>query len=221
MHNRKRLICNVSFILEDRTVPDDNSAGSAGIDARLLGFPSSLLDGTGISIGQIESERAGLRFLDANQTVRFDSDANSHIDVKPKAVYIGMAPAVANQQVNDHAIAVAGVMIANGNNSSRGVSPSASLYSTSTNVDNLTLQERFQVIEKLADANNDDIPAINMSYLASNTLNEVISGDTGYARFLDYVTRRADTLFAIASATDDPALPMDTSYNNLIVAGSS
>src|SRR5437016_4263718 len=71
--------------LEQRVLLDDNSAGPRGIDARGLGFT-----GQGVYIGQVESGRPGLR---GTADLPFDSNANSHPDVRPDAVFRRNLPA--------------------------------------------------------------------------------------------------------------------------------
>src|SRR4051794_2756854 len=94
-------------VLEDRVVLDDTSAGIRGINARNIQTPDRVvLTGKDVAIGQLESGRPG--------KPGFDNANRSNHEVRPAAVYRGANNAVANEDVNNHAETVAGVMIANG-----------------------------------------------------------------------------------------------------------
>src|SRR5262245_65608325 len=109
-------------VLEERVVLDDTSAGVRGINARAIRTPDQVvLTGEDVRIGQMEGGRPG--------KPGFDNTDKSNSEVRPAAVYLGVNNAVADQNVNNHAETVAGVMIANGARDS-GVSPKASLYAS-------------------------------------------------------------------------------------------
>jgi subtilisin family serine protease len=134
-HHRKPRRTDCSFVprllcLEDRLVLDAVSAGPNGIDARSLrtATGAAVLDGTNISIGQVEEERPGSPALG-------DNAANSHPHVNPTQVFLYNGNAVANQNTglpNDtdgHGTMVAGVMVANAG-ADAGVSASAKLFAS-------------------------------------------------------------------------------------------
>jgi hypothetical protein len=110
--------------LEKRIVLDDHSVGPQGIDARgLTLFGGGALDGSGVSIGEVDLERPGKPGFDKAELV--------NADVKPTQVYFQNGPAKANdaQQIHVHAERVAGVMIADGG-TNKGVAPKANLYAS-------------------------------------------------------------------------------------------
>jgi hypothetical protein len=115
-----RLLC-----LEDRLVLDAVSAGPNGIDARgLQSATGAILSGTNISIGQVETGRPGLQAIG-------DNVALTHPHVVPQGVFLRNAAAVPNQDIDSHAIEVAGVMVANAG-AHLGVAPSARLFASAS-----------------------------------------------------------------------------------------
>jgi len=149
-------------VLEERVVLDDSSAGEFGIMARDLRMADGIrrLNGANIAIGQIEIGRPGVP--------GFDNAANSHADVEPTGVYRVNGAATANRadELRPHALAVAGVMIANGA-ANKGVAPEAHLYSSAQP----TLAAPAHILyaldamafQHVAIQNGGDVRAINLS----------------------------------------------------------
>jgi Subtilase family len=131
--NRKKSTLCVE-LLEDRTVPSSAAFGPTGIDAQELWvlLCGGTLDGTGISIGQVEGGRPGMG--GANN----DPDYN-HPNVLPAAVFLMDGAPTPNGGPNgkeitrteSHATNVAGAIIGSGPNAEyHGAAPAAALYSS-------------------------------------------------------------------------------------------
>lgn len=115
-------VCAVWFMvaacgLAVSALADDNSRGPNGINATGLG-----LTGAGITIGQVEPGRPGMPGLDGAAV------ANGF--VSPFNVYLNYFNAIANLDVDNHAMGVAGTMISGGAVTG-GVAPGARLLASS------------------------------------------------------------------------------------------
>ena len=114
-------------VLEERIALDAASAGVNGINALGLTTPDgTVLTGKGVLIGQVEPGRPGMFPLD-----RY---TYWNPDVVPAGVFLNDGAATAGKNVNNHAVEVAGVLIANGV-TNKGVAPGASLYASAATGD--------------------------------------------------------------------------------------
>ncbi len=199
--------------LEERVAPDANSAGPNGINATATG-----LLGNDIHIGQIETFRPG--------KAPKDGPDYRHDDVVPTEVYLRNEEAFADKNVGNHAISVAGVMIANGNNvDKKGISRNAKLHSSALD-DSPAEPEVIFSMQYVASQNGGVIPAINASFGRALVEGEQANGGSQTSLALDYLARRywdgKGTLFVIAKADLSPTsanelIPADT-FNGLVVA---
>ncbi len=217
---RQRLQCflfrPVLEELEARFALDDVSAGPAGINARYLGPPDTvILNGSGVGIGQVEPVRPG--------KPGFDNAANSHPDVTPTAVFLRNGPAVANANTHNHAESVAGVMIANGP-SDKGVSYEASLFASAYNVPALPGQHEAAIsAQHVALQNGGDVRAINFSFGEQLVGGAVLDGNSLLTQFVDWSARTHDVLYVVAG-NEGPngvpgPIPVPTDeYNGVTVA---
>jgi hypothetical protein len=119
----------IAFALAQTTHASTDSIGTNGIrSAGLLDANGEELDGDGIDIGQVEPQRPG--------KPGYDTDAMCcNSTVEPTAVFRRDATAGVNQDYDDHALNVAGVMISSattapeGHSPPTGVAPEAALAS--------------------------------------------------------------------------------------------
>jgi hypothetical protein len=201
--------------LEDRAVPDANSAGVLGIQSTGLG-----LTGKDIYIGQVENSRSTADKIDGA-----DHDVNYHQHVHPEGVYYVNAPAKPGGNRGPHATAVAGVIIATGKVESEGIAKDAKLLSAASGdavkhpeygegVDPITYQ---YVAKQNNGGNKIGVPAINLSYTIPST-HRALDGGSLASRAVDYFSWKHNTLFVIApSNTTQGHRPADA-FNGLTVA---
>lgn len=195
----------------------DQSAGPNGINARNLQTPGGLvLTGLGIGIGQAETGRPGLRFLPGG--ANFDDNDHSHPDVTPAAVFFRNGNAVANRNVTDHAVKVAGVMIANGA-ANKGVAPDAKLFASAHDAQAPDPDPDCAITaQHVALQNAGDVRAINLSF--GNELYPGASrdGNSLLSRFVDWSARVHNVLYADTQGPGTP-VPSDN-YNGITVNAS-
>lgn len=84
------------------TFGDGPSTAATGINSQGLG-----LDGTGVSIGQVEVDRVG----STPAVSPFDDTAHSNATVIPAAVFLHDGNPIQNQNIDVHPEHVAGIMI--------------------------------------------------------------------------------------------------------------
>jgi len=214
--NSKPLGAGRSFVprlepLEDRLVLDDTSAGVNGINARNLSTADGLttLTGLGIGIGQLELNRAGKPGYDT-QASRF------HPHVNPTQVFLGALVDPPNGQTGNHAVAVAGIMIANGP-ADKGVAPLASLYSAgdpgsgppeAVALQNLVLQPGVRVV--------------NYSSGSELTPGARLDGNSVVPQFMDWSATKHNVFYVVSGHQKRPGLvPIPVgkdAYNGVTVA---
>ncbi len=179
--------------LEDRTVLDDTSASAKGIDARgLTLFGGGALDGSGVSLGQVEPTRPG--------KPGFDAPARVNGDVKPTKVYYRYGPTAANSPfIHLHTEQVAGVMIADGA-ADKGVAPKASLYASAYGAAT-SYADRILAFQKVADASaaaGSRVRAINASFGVKPLGRDGLDGKSDLTMAVDWGARVDNTLYVIA-----------------------
>lgn len=178
--------------------------GPDGIDALGLG-----LDGSGVHIGQVETERPGLP--------GFDDAAHSNSWVVPASVAVREAPATPNLVTSAHANRVASALIST-HPTLPGVAPAASLHSSAFVINSsVGAPDALRAMQHVAQQAGDDVRAVNMSYGKQlGTAN--LDGTSLLSLGTDYLTRRHETLFVSAGMQNDETnfTPKDA-FNNLVV----
>ena len=194
------------------------SIGEAGINARRLHeLPYNLL-GRKIAIGQVEIGRPG----------KFGLDKAGALNkaIAPKAVFFRDRQAVSEENVDNHAIMVAGVMIGE-DKKLRGVAPEAKLYATAVG----SFTEGGQAQECLASQhialqNSGDLRAINFSFGESLERDErdnpKLDGKALLTECIDWSARVHDTLYVIAGNQGRGGIPIPTdNFNGITTAYST
>ncbi len=185
--------------------------------------------GKGISIGQVEFERPG--------KFGFDNVSNSNFGTIPKEVFLlddRISP-TANSFVEifdptppniAHANQVAGVMISK-DPFAPGVARDADLYATAgtfatvpsiPTFDSLAISTQF-----IATRDNDDVRAINLSFLVPFEPNESGDGNSKYTQFIDWSAVEHDVLYVAGNidftTPTSFGQPLDN-FNGMTVAAS-
>jgi hypothetical protein len=196
------------------TQASEETIGPKGINSVATG-----LTGMGALIGQVEPNRPGKH--------GYDTAANCcNVDVVPAGVLVHDRPANVNEEISDHAIWVASVMISKqmtappGTSAPLGVAQQANLYSSAYIVgDEFNLQEDAAIS---AQALASIVWDTNMSFGVPNDGSFVLDGNSTLTQFVDWSTVRHQVLYIIAGAevTKPPSVPSD-SYNGITVAASA
>ena len=193
------------------------SLSKAGINARSLHeLPYNLL-GRKIAIGQVEIGRPS----------KFGLDKAGAINraISPYAVFYRDRPAVSEENVDNHATQVAGVMIGE-DKKLRGVAPGAKLYSTAVG----SFSSGGQAHECLASQhialqNGGDLRAINFSFGESlerdQRENPKLDGKALLTECIDWSARVHDTLYVIAGNQGRGGIPIPTDHFNGITTAYS
>ncbi|MBI1913170.1 MAG: carboxypeptidase regulatory-like domain-containing protein [Planctomycetes bacterium] len=200
--------------LEDRTVLDDTSASLKGISARgLTLFGGGALDGSGVSIGEVDVDRPG--------KPGYDKDPDwIHRDVKPTKVYFQVRDARVNEAIGAHAEGVAGVMIADGP-TNKGIAPKAKLYADAIGApksyEDFILD--FQKVTAESAAAGSPVRAINVSIAAGLVGGAVLDGNSFLTKGVDWGARVNNTLYIVAGPEvgSPEVLPADD-FNGITVA---
>ena len=213
----------VSFHTAQASVETNSSAG---IDSDSLP-----LDGTGISIGQVEFQRPG--------KFNFDSALNSNFGTIPTAIFL-LDDRIATEadrldEIYDlsgeepfaHATVVAGVMISKDFNAP-GVARNAKLYASAGDFpavpaipefDSLAISSQF-----IATRDDGKVRAINLSFGVPFEPNGTPDGNSKYTEFVDWSASalQHDVLYVVAGSTiDKPGRSQPTdNYNGMTVAES-
>jgi Subtilase family len=185
---------------------DNASTGAGGIRSQGLG-----LDGTGVSIGQVEPSRPGV------PPPGLDNAANSNPTVTPAGVFVRNGAAVANMNTANHAESVAGVMIATGVGAPTSVAPGASLFASADagvgpNFDPASALAAQQVALQGA-------RAINMSFgnplFGGNTLN----GNSLLTQMVDWSGRTHNSLYVVAGNEGAGGIPVPSdNFNGMTIS---
>jgi len=193
------------------------SIGEEGINARRLHkIPYNLL-GRKIAIGQVEIGRPGKFGL--------DKAGSLNKAIAPKAVFFRDRPAVSEENLDNHAIQVAGVMIGE-DKKLRGVAPKANLYSSA--VGSFAIGGQAQeclASQHVALQNSGDLRAINFSFGESLERDErdeaKLDGKALLTECIDWSARVHDTLYVIAGNQGRGGIPIPTDHFNGITTAYS
>ncbi len=188
----------------------NDSTGEAGINAhRLHEFPLNLL-GRKIGIGQVEIGRPG--------KFGIDKAGNNKARILPQRVFYRDKLATPNENVDNHAVMVAGVMISD-DKLLQGVAPGAKLYASAVG----SLNEGGQPQECLASQhvalqNSGDVRAINFSFgesLERDSREEpILDGKALLTKCIDWSSRVHDVLYVVAGNQGQGGIPIPTDHFN-------
>jgi Subtilase family len=198
-------------------LPTANSVGSAGIDALRLQQAPYYLTGKKIAIGQVEVGRPGQFGWDkVAQGSKF----------KLEQVFYQNRAAKANQNVEQHAMMVAAVMISR-DKRFPGVAPDARLYATAMGtIDRTGQPEECLSIQHIAHQNGGDIRAINLSFgeplERDPRPNAKLDGNALFTQCLDWSARINNVAYVVAGNQGKGGISIPTdNYNGINVAYSS
>ncbi len=193
----------------------EDSVGDPGINARRLHQPPYNLLGRKIGIGQVEIGRPSKFGL--------DKTSSKNLAIAPKKVFYRNTPANSNNDVDNHAIMVAGVMISQ-DKQLLGVAPEARLYSSAVG----SLKKGGQPQECLASQhialqNGGDVRAINFSFgesLERDPREDArLDGRALLTECIDWSARVHDTLYVIAGNQGSGGIPIPTdNFNGITTA---
>ncbi len=189
---------------------DLTTRGFLGINSAATG-----LDGTGVVIGMVEQGRPG----DPDK----DLPANYHSQVNPAEVYNDTSIDGANSQftqglIGDHALEVAGVMIAKllPDPSIVGISPEAQLHAgTYTSQDDVA---RAVASDRIARVPN--IRVINVSVGRTPEGLDAPDATSIWSRFIDWSTEAQNVLYVVAGGEGLNAGIPEDNFNGISVGGS-
>lgn len=153
------LTISVFHFLVTTAWASDISIGSNGINSAVLKSAPYHLTGTNIGIGQVEPGRPGV----AGEVNPLTDLEYFHEDVIPAGVFRQNQSADLDD-VGEHALGVAGIMISKDTDTVTGVAPDAKLYSSALASDSPTSVEYLSTIQHIASRNGGDIRAIKHSY---------------------------------------------------------
>lgn len=192
-----------------------DSVGERGINALRLHKPPYNLLGRKISIGQVEIGRPGKFGL--------DKAGEKNPAIAPQAVFYRDTPAKSNNDVDNHATMVAGVMIAR-DKYLQGVAPEAKLYTSAVG----SFQQGGQPQECLASQhialqNGGDVRAINFSFgesLERDPREDAkLDGKALLTQCIDWSARVHNVLYVIAGNQGKGGIPIPTdNFNGITTA---
>ena len=204
----------VGIVTPGWALPTANPVGSAGIDALKLHQAPYNLTGKKIAIGQVEIGRPG--------QFGWDKAAQSST-FKPEQVFYQNGAAIPNQNVAEHSMMVASVMISH-DKTIPGVAPDARLYSTAVGSPKITGQpEECLSIQHTAQQNGGDVRAINLSFGEpldrDPRPNPKLDGNALFTQCLDWSARIHNVVYVVAGnqGKGGIAIPTDN-YNGINVA---
>ena len=193
----------------------NDSVGEKGINALRLHQPPYNLLGRKIGIGQVEIGRPGKFGLDKTGTKKSA--------IAPQAVFYRDTPAKSNNDVDNHATMVAGVMIAR-DKYLQGVAPEAKLYTSAVG----SFKQGGQPQECLASQhialqNGGDVRAINFSFGESlerdPRQNAELDGKALLTQCIDWSARVHNVLYVIAGNQGKGGIPIPTdNFNGITTA---
>jgi len=193
--------------------------GPRGIDSQATG-----LDGTGILIGQAEPGRSAKALYDTDPLKVASNTA-------PTGVYFTTGSTSVNNDIEDHATAVAGVMIARDQSLTglpgdyslwEGVAPNAQLHSASVGG---SVSDTFAALtmNRLALLAGGTVRATNLSFFRDLQTPIETFGNSHLTQFVDWSSRQHNLLYVVAwgNNTDafGPRTPVDN-YNGITVGAS-
>ncbi len=204
----------------------EETIGPVGINSAGLPLPNgTLLTGTGIGIGQVESSRPGdPKNPDGTPFDTLSSFTN--LSVNPEGVFFTRyddpsIPGISNGNPNSdwvtfnaiingpmeadpldikHAVEVAGVMISTdaqpvGTPSATGVSTGAKLYSIGHDAAVGKEESASLMSQYIAEQNGGDIRAINMSFAIDLSSPSILDGNSPFTQFVDWSAAKHNVLY--------------------------
>lgn len=215
--------------LENRIVPDRYSAGISGIDSRNLLRPDNQpLSGYDIGIGHVETNRVGKPNLSPGWPNPDTIPNFAHNDVRPEAVFLRNGATNPDQNVDAHAVRVAGIMIAQGGGAQAqdggghvGVSQRSKLYSSAyvTLGSNPGYQHALLAMQHVAQQNAGDVRAINLSWGKPLVGGALLDGSSLLTLGLDWSARADNVLYVVAGNETGGGIPVPSDeFNGLTVA---
>jgi hypothetical protein len=215
--SRTRLWLFASGIVLSLIVPAlalNDSVGLEGINAKRLHEPPYNLLGRKIGIGQVEIGRPGKFGLDK---------VGSKIKgITLQKVFYRNTSATSNNNVDNHATMVAGVMISQ-DKYLRGVAPQAKLYASAVGSFKRGGQpQECLASQHVASQNGGDVRAINFSFGESlerdSRENPQLDGKALLTECTDWSARVHDVLYVIAGNQGTGGIPIPTDNFNGITA---
>jgi len=223
----------------------EETIGPNGINSAGLTLPNGIpLTGAGIGIGQVESRRPG----DPTQPsgMPFDTTGsliNSSVD--PEEVFFARYAnpsnpssasgavtfnATANpspqDEISTHGVQVAGVIISTdtqpaGTPAAKGVAIGAKLYSAGHNATAKFQESAALRTQFIAQQNNGDIRATNISYGTTISGSNTFDGNSLFTQFIDWSAAEHDILYVVAGNQGNMSpIPKDN-FNGMTIARSS
>ncbi len=189
-----------------------SSIDAHGINARILQQPPYNLTGNKIAIGQIELGRPG--------SFRFDKAAGKFDIFQPEQIFFRDDFATTDTSVEQHAMMVAGVMIAR-DKARPGVAPNARLYSTA--VGKTSQAAECNAVQFIAQQNGNDVRAINLSFGGPLERDErktpLLDGNALLTQCVDWSSRQNNVLHLVAGNQGKGGIPIPTdNFNGISVA---
>jgi hypothetical protein len=193
----------------------NNSLSDAGINAARLHKAPYNLSGRKIGIGQVEIGRPG--------KFGIDKVGKIYTKINPKAVFFRNESAKSDNNIDNHAVMVAGVMISR-DKLLKGVAPSAKLYATAVgSFSDGGQAEECLASQHIARQNGGDVRAINFSFGESLERDErddaKLDGKALLTKCIDWSARVHDTLYVIAGNQGTGGIPIPTdNFNGITTA---
>jgi hypothetical protein len=220
-----------TLLLNDASA-DPTSIGPNGINAT-----ATNLTGAGIAVGVVEDYRPGKDGFDLPKEANTDADPEAVFFVDGPATQ-NLNPTLFNPQIDDHTIAVTGVIISSGLDT-EGVATDALVYASgfgthttaSALYDNASLAlQHIATRNSLGNhgSNNGgvrdlgDVSAINFSFGAIPPYPMApINGTSTLTSFMDWSAREHDMLYVVAGEEFNSSFPIPTDNYNGITVGNS
>ncbi len=190
------------------------STGLLGIKSRGLRTAGGVvLDGSGISIGQVERGRPGKADV--------DFPMNLNTNVVPSSVHNQGGGPIANTTVDDHATSVAGTMVSRDFGPTYGVARGANLHAASYSIVGAQGQHALNATERIERQNGKDVRAINHSWGRITSGLETTDGRSYLTFAIDWMASAFDTLHVVGGLQNDAEFPLPKDNYNGIVVGAS
>ncbi|AFY40177.1 peptidase S8 and S53 subtilisin kexin sedolisin [[Leptolyngbya] sp. PCC 7376] len=191
------------------------SIGELGIQATTLHAEPYDLLGRKIAIGQVEIGRPGKFGLD--KRAAWQPQLNL-----PQLFFVD-GKAIPDENVDDHAGMVAGVMISR-DKRQLGVAPAAKLFASAIgSLDESGQPQECLATQHVALQNSQDVRAINFSFGESlardDRSNPILDGNSLFTQCLDWSARVYDVLHVVAGNQGSGGIPIPTDqYNGITTA---
>ncbi|MCS6942242.1 MAG: S8 family serine peptidase [Geminocystis sp.] len=193
----------------------EDSLSERGIDVIRLHQPPYNLTGHKISIGQVEIGRP--------KKFGLDKLPPTHRPIPLARLFYLDAPAIANSNIDNHAMMVAGVMVGR-HKRFTGVAPNARLYVGAIGTLKYAQQQQeCLAIQNIALQDGGDVRAINISFGESlardERKNPQLDGNALFTQCLDWSARQHSVLYVVAGNQGLGGIPIPTdNYNGITTA---